>query len=299
MAGDGEFNRGTSYLQLDPDTLSIIAHRTSNRRSTVHGFAHHIGHDAVVEAGSPMSRLSSSANNSAATINVLSTRDWEPLASMSPGGNEYLTGAPRGAHNPTRAWGLFTTFNPSTNRSSVWKWYKAQDGLGDEWKLARLIEVESPARRRAGRLTSFFRRRKSETRNVSDLLLGIDDLSLYLCSPSTREILWYDISDHDSPRLVGTLNMRLGSAISRLGTPARPFRMVGSLDDRRLYVMSGEDQGGSRRSSRRIGWLARVNVGIAGEMALDPELQVSFGEQTPLSAALSGGDLSSEVFCFS
>ena len=299
VAGEGQYSRSTSYVELDPDTLTIAAHRLTARRSIVHGFAHHIGHDAFVEAGSPMPRLSSSASNSAAVINVLSTRDWEVVASLSPGGGEFLTGAPRGAHNPTRAWGVFATFNPSTERSSVWRWFKDQNLADEDWKLEKLLEVEIPPMPHTGGFTSLFRRRKKKVRDISDIVLSIDDTSLFLCSQSTREILWYDIRDHHSPRLIGTMSMILSDAVGRLGTPARPERMMGSLDGRRIYVISGPDHGGSRRSSRRIGWLARVNLGSPGEMELDRQLQVSFGEQTPLCATLAGGDTSSEVFCFS
>lgn len=142
---------------------------------------------------------------------------------------------------------------------------------------------------------------------LTDIDLSLDDKFLYAACWGTGELRQYDVSDPAKAKLIGSI--RLGGIAQRGAHPKFPQRRLNgapqmveiSRDGRRVYFTNSlyrtwDDQfypDGIR------GWMAKADVSPRGELTLDSNFFVDFGDQRAHQVRLEGGDASSDSYCFS
>jgi methanethiol oxidase len=142
---------------------------------------------------------------------------------------------------------------------------------------------------------------------LTDIDLSLDDKFLYAGCWGTGELRQYDVSDPTNAKLTGSI--RLGGIARRGAHPKNaqqrlngaPQMVEISRDGRRVYFTNSlyrtwDDQfypDGIR------GWMAKADVSPRGEMTLDPNFFVDFGDMRAHQVRLQGGDASSDSYCFS
>jgi selenium-binding protein 1 len=140
---------------------------------------------------------------------------------------------------------------------------------------------------------------------VSDIALSVDDRSLYVSCWGTGELKRYDVSDAHNPRETGSV--RLGGIVGRSPHPASgpvnggPQMVEVSRDGRRVYLTNSLYRSWDEQfyPDGIKGWLAKLDAGDDGSLAVDPDLFVEFPDgERPHQVRLQGGDASSDSYCF-
>jgi selenium-binding protein 1 len=116
----------------------------------------------------------------------------------------------------------------------------------------------------------------------------------------------YDVSDPLNATLAGTI--QLGGIVRRAAHPkfsqqrlnGAPQMVEISRDGRRVYFTNSlyrtwDDQ---FYPDGINGWMAKADVSSAGQLELDPNFFVDFGDLRAHQVRLEGGDASSDSYCF-
>ena len=246
------------------------------------------------------------------SIHVWDLRRRRHVQELSLGDEQQMTLELRPAHNPTRAYGFVgVVVSLKDLSSSIWLWYrdaskKGANGSDGAWAIKKVIEIPAEPADPAN-LPPILQGFKAVAPLVTDINLSVDDRFLYVSCWGTGEFIQYDVSDPFNPRKVGSI--RLGGIVSRAPHPRHPQRPLNggpqmvevSRDGRRVYFTNSlytplDTQfypDGVR------GWMAKVNVGPDGGMALDPKFFLESERLRPHQVRLEGGDASSDSYCYS
>ena len=208
----------------------------------------------------------------------------------------------RPAHDPRKDYGFACVVTSLKDLSaSIWLWHRD----GEEWKIQKVITIPAePAE--PDRLPELLKGFGAVPPLVTDLNLSLDDKQLYVSCWGTGDFLQYDVSDPFNPRLTG--KVRLGGIAAREAHPSSgplnggPQMVELSRDGRRVYVSNSLYTTWDRQfyPDGLDGWIAKLDVGEAGGMQLDPDfLTTGFDGRVPHQVRLDGGDASSDSYCFS
>jgi methanethiol oxidase len=140
---------------------------------------------------------------------------------------------------------------------------------------------------------------------ITDVLISMDDQSLYFSNWLHGDLRRYDISDPARPRLTGQL--WLGGLLGKPSDADRelsggPQMIQLSLDGRRLYVTNSLYSSWDNQFYPELrSWLLRVNCSPEGGMEIDPGFFVdlhdrSSGPARAHEVRLQGGDCTTEIF---
>ncbi|WP_263251692.1 selenium-binding family protein [Saccharopolyspora rosea] len=211
----------------------------------------------------------------------------------------------RPSHDPEATWGFAGVVVSTEDLSaSVWRWYRD----GASWAAEKVITIPAepadpdalpPALRPFGAVPPL----------VTDIDLSVDDRFLYVSCWGTGELKQYDVTDPSTPRETGSV--RLGGIVRRTPHPSAPDvplsggpQMVEiSRDGRRVYLTNSlygawDDQ----FYPDGVGaWMAKLNTGPAGGMAVDTEFfphGAEFRGRRVHQVRLEGGDASSDSYCY-
>jgi methanethiol oxidase len=135
---------------------------------------------------------------------------------------------------------------------------------------------------------------------ITDLLVSMDDTSLYFSNWLHGDLRRYDVSDPAQPKL--TAQLQLGGVLGRQGDAGRelnggPQMLQLSLDGRRLYVTNSLYSTWDNQFYPGLrSWLLRVNCSPDGGMEVDPDFFVDFSPARAHEVRLPGGDCTTEIF---
>src|SRR5919112_2069382 len=207
----------------------------------------------------------------------------------------------RPAHDPRKAYGFVGVVTSTADLSaSVWLWERKGDGTFKAEKVitipAEPAETEQlpPALQPFGAVPPL----------ITDIALSVDDKSLVVSCWGTGELKRYDVSDPRNPRETGSV--RLGGIVERAPHPAAgplkggPQMVELSRDGRRVYLTNSLYAAWDAQFYPEgiDGWLVKLDAGEDGSLAVDPDVFVPFSGERPHQVRLSGGDASSDSYCF-
>jgi selenium-binding protein 1 len=208
----------------------------------------------------------------------------------------------RPAHDPTKTHGFVgVVISLKDLSSSIWMW-SAHNGA---WKIQKIIDIPAePAD--PDLLPPMLKDFKAVPPLLTDIDLSLDDRFLYAACWGTGELRQYDVSDLLNAKLTGTI--RLGGIVGRAAHPkfsqqplnGAPQMVEISRDGRRVYFTNSlyrtwDDQ---FYPDGINGWMAKADVSSAGQLELDPNFFVDFGDLRAHQVRLEGGDASSDSYCF-
>lgn len=220
-------------------------------------------------------------------------------AQLEVGRDERMILELRPMHDPTKLMGFVNSVvNLRDLSSSIWLWFYEDGG----WQIEKVIEI--PAEKGDGGLPPILKPFGLVPPLVTDIDLSVDDKHLYVSLWGIGEVRQYDVSDPFKPRLTG--RVRLGGILHREGHPAgheltgAPQMLTISRDGRRVYVTnslysSWDNQfypGGVK------GWLVKLNANPGGGLEVDRDFFVEFEGARAHQVRLSGGDSSSDSYCY-
>ncbi|QIJ32856.1 selenium-binding family protein [Acidianus brierleyi] len=200
-------------------------------------------------------------------------------------------------HDPTKLMGFINmVVSLKDLSSSIWLWYYE----GGKWNAEKVIEIE--AEKSDTQLPEILKPFNAVPPLVTDIDLSLDDKYLYVSCWGTGEVRKYDVSNPFKPSLVG--KVKLGGIGSKEYHPSGvelsggPQMLEVSRDGKRIYVTNSlystwDNQfypGGIR------GWMVKLNS--EDGLRLDKEFLVDFGEARAHQTRLSGGDASSDSYCY-
>jgi selenium-binding protein 1 len=208
----------------------------------------------------------------------------------------------RPAHDPTKTYGFVgVVISLKDLSSSIWMW-RAHNGA---WAIQKIIEIPAePAN--PDLLPPMLKDFKAVPPLLTDIDLSLDDKFLYAACWGTGELRQYDVSDPFNAKLAGMI--RLGGIVRRTAHPkfsqqalnGAPQMVEISRDGRRVYFTNSlyrtwDDQ---FYPDGINGWMAKADVSPAGQLELDPNFFVDFGDLRAHQVRLEGGDASSDSYCF-
>lgn len=205
----------------------------------------------------------------------------------------------RPAHDPRRTYGFVGVVVSTADLSaSVWLWER---GEGGEVEASKVISIPAePAE--AERLPELLRPFGAVPPLITDIVLSVDDRSLFVSCWGTGEIKRYDVSDPRRPRETGSV--RLGGIVRRAEHPASgplkggPQMVELSRDGRRVYLTNSLYASWDAQFYPEgiDGWLVKLDSD--GDFRVDPDFFVEFSGERPHQVRLQGGDASSDSYCF-
>jgi len=217
----------------------------------------------------------------------------------------------RPAHNPRHAYGFVgVVMSLEDLSSSIFLWYLDGDGQGNgrggEWKARKVITIPAEPADPA-LLPPLLQGFGVVPPLVTDINLSLDDRFLYVSCWGTGETRQYDVSDPFNPVLTGAV--RLGGIVRRAAHPRDPAKPLNgasqmveiSRDGRRVYITNSlySPWDAQFYPDGIRGWMAKLDVGAGGGLALDDEFLLEFADgMRPHQVRLAGGDASSDSFCF-
>ncbi|HEY3684916.1 MAG TPA: selenium-binding protein SBP56-related protein [Streptosporangiaceae bacterium] len=213
----------------------------------------------------------------------------------------------RPAHDPAQTWGFAgVVVSVADLSASVWRWHRD----GGEWTADKVITIPAEPADPAD-LPPLLQGFGAVPPLVTDINLTVDDKWLYVSCWGTGELKQFDVSDPAHPRETGSV--RLGGITGRAAHPAAPGdpltggpQMVEvSRDGRRVYLTnslygSWDDQ---FYPDGVFPWMAKLDADTeAGGLTPDPRFfprDSAFNGLRVHQTRLSGGDASSDSYCFS
>ena len=208
----------------------------------------------------------------------------------------------RPAHDPDKPWGFVGVVVSTADLSaSIWLWHPA-DGNG---KIAATKVIEIPAEpAETEQLPPALQPFGAVPPLVTDIALSVDDRTLYVSCWGTGELKRFDVTDPFHP--VETGSVRLGGIVSQAAHPSAgavnggPQMVEVSRDGKRVYLTNSLYASWDAQfyPGGIHGWMVKLDSEPGGGFALDPEFFVPFDGERPHQVRLSGGDASSDSYCF-
>src|SRR3954463_10372307 len=207
----------------------------------------------------------------------------------------------RPAHDVRKPYGFVGVVTSTADLSaSVWLWERADDGRVSAKKV---ISVPAePAE--ADQLPPLLQPVGAVPPLITDISLSVDDRWLLVSCWGTGEIKRYDVSDPRHPRETATV--KLGGIVERAAHPASgplkggPQMVETSRDGRRVYLTNSLYAAWDEQFYPEgiDGWFVKLDAGEDGSLTVDPGVFVPFSGERPHQVRLSGGDASSDSYCF-
>ena len=207
----------------------------------------------------------------------------------------------RPAHNPSKAYGFVGVVTSTADLSaSVWLWERAGDGT---FSVEKVISIPAePAE--AELLPPLLQPFGAVPPLVTDISLSVDDKDLYVSCWGTGELKRFDVSDPRNPRETGSV--RLGGIVARAAHPASgplnggPQMVETSRDGKRIFLTNSLYAAWDEQfyPNGIDGWFVKLDAGSDGSLTVDPDVFVPFSGERPHQVRLSGGDASSDSYCF-
>jgi selenium-binding protein 1 len=286
VKGAWEADRGPQYLAYD--------------------FWWHLGHDTMItsEWGTP-NMVEGGVNPDlfgkyGHELHVWDLRSRKHRQSIDLGAEQQMVLELRPSHDPNRTFGFVNTVVSLADLSSaIWTWY-LDNG---RWAVRKIIEIPAePADEDL--LPPALKPFKAVPPLVTDINLSLDDKFLYVSCWGTGDLRQYDVSDPFAPRLVGSV--RLGGIVSHGAHPkggelnGGPQMVELSRDGRRLYLSNSLYASWDAQFYPEgiRGWVMRLDADPNGGLSVDPNFFVPFDGERPHQIHLSGGDASSDSYCF-
>jgi selenium-binding protein 1 len=242
-------------------------------------------------------------------VHVWDLRKRDHLQRLPVGPDDQMVLELRPAHDPRKSYGFVgVVTNVKDLSASIWLWHREGgiDATEGKFALTEVLRIPAepadpallpPALQPFGAVPPL----------VSDIALSVDDRFLYVSCWGTGELQQYDVGDPLHPRLVGSV--RIGGIVSRAAHPSAPDRPLNggpqmlelSRDGRRVYVTNSLYLAWDAQfyPAGIEGWMARLDTKPEGGLTLDPKGLVRFPDgMRPHQVRLSGGDASSDSYCF-
>ena len=276
-------------------------------------FAWHLGQDVMVssEWGTP-NMVKDGVNPELLlggkyghALHVWDLRRRRHLQTIELGAQYQMVLELRPARDPRKAYGFAgVVISLEDLSSSIWVWYL--DPADEQWKAKKVITIPAEPADPAD-LPPLLQGFKAVPPLVTDINLSLDDRYLYVSCWGTGELRQYDVSDPFNPVLSGSA--KIGGIVARTAHPrdaARPLnggpQMVEvSRDGRRVYLTNAlfTPWDAQFYPDGIRGWMVKLDAAEGGGIALDPRFLVDTGERLrPHQLKLSGGDASSDSFCY-
>jgi selenium-binding protein 1 len=139
---------------------------------------------------------------------------------------------------------------------------------------------------------------------VTDIVLSLDDRSLYVSCWGTGELRRYDVTDPFAPTLASSV--RLGGIVGNAPHPVAgplnggPQMVEVSRDGTRVYLTNSLYASWDAQFYPEgiNGWAVKLDADPGGGLAVDPRFFVPFDGERPHQVRLQGGDASSDSYCF-
>jgi methanethiol oxidase len=286
VKGAWEADRGPQYLAYD--------------------FWWHLGHDTLItsEWGTP-NMVEGGVNPDlfgkyGHQLHVWDLRTRKHRQAIELGAEQQMVLELRPSHDPNRTFGFVNTVVSLTDlSSSIFTWYLDNGS----WAVRKVISIPAePADE--SQLPPALKPFKAVPPLVTDINLSLDDRYLYVSCWGTGELRQYDVSDPFAPRLAGSV--RLGGIVSHAAHPrggdlnGGPQMVELSRDGRRIYLTNSLYASWDAQFYPEgiRGWLTRLDAGPNGGLSVDPNFFLDFQGERPHQVHLSGGDASSDSYCF-
>jgi selenium-binding protein 1 len=207
----------------------------------------------------------------------------------------------RPAHDPRKPYGFVGVVVSTADLSaSVWLWERGEDGTVGVEKVITI--PAEPAE--ADQLPELLKPFGAVPPLITDIVLSVDDRSLFVSCWGTGELKRFDVSNPRAPRETGSV--RLGGIAGRAPHPAAgalnggPQMVEVSRDGSRVYLTNSLYASWDAQFYPEgiDGWLVKLDASPDGGLAVDPNVFVEFSGERPHQVRLQGGDASSDSYCF-
>ena len=207
----------------------------------------------------------------------------------------------RPAHNPSQAYGFVGVVTNTTDLTgSIWLWERAEDGTFSATKVITIPPEPAEAEQLPPLLQPF----GAVPALITDISLSVDDKDLYVSCWGTGELKRFDVSDPRHPRETGSV--RLGGIVQRAAHPASgplnggPQMVETSRDGKRIFLTNSLYAAWDAQFYPEgiDGWFVKLDANPDGSLTVDPDVFVPFSGERPHQVRLSGGDASSDSYCF-
>jgi selenium-binding protein 1 len=207
----------------------------------------------------------------------------------------------RPAHDPSKAYGFVGVVTSTADLSaSVWLWERAADG---SFSVEKVITIPAePAE--ADQLPPLLQPFGAVPPLITDISLSVDDADLYVSCWGTGELKRFDVSNPKAPRETGSV--RLGGIVERAAHPASgplnggPQMVETSRDGKRVFLTNSLYAAWDAQfyPNGLDGWFVKLDANADGSLTVDPGVFIAFTGERPHQVRLSGGDASSDSYCF-
>jgi methanethiol oxidase len=182
----------------------------------------------------------------------------------------------------------------------VWLWNRGDDGRVSVEKVITIPAEPAEAEQLPPILQPF----GAVPPLITDISLSVDDKDLYVSCWGTGELKRFDVSNPRQPR--ETASVRLGGIVGRAAHPAGgplnggPQMVETSRDGRRIYLTNSLYASWDAQFYPEgiDGWFVKLDAGDDGSLTVDPDVFVPYSGERPHQVRLSGGDASSDSYCF-
>jgi selenium-binding protein 1 len=317
-APDGEGPGG--IFMMDPESFDILGRWEIDRgpQYLAYDFWWHLGYDTMItsEWGTP-NMVQNGVNPELLLgakyghqLHVWDLRRRSHVQALDLGSEHQIALELRPAHDPTKPYGFMNSVVSLKDlSSSIWLWH--HDSVKDKskrnggWQIQKVIEIPAePAN--ADDLPPLLKDFKAVPPLVTDIVLSLDDRTLYVSCWGTGELRQYDVSDPFSPKLTGSVY--IGGIVRRAAHPSQPDTPLNggpqmvelSRDGRRVYFTNSlyapwdvQFYPEGLRS-----WMVKLDADPAGGMRMDTKFFLQFDELRGHQIRLNGGDASSDSYCY-
>jgi selenium-binding protein 1 len=207
----------------------------------------------------------------------------------------------RPAHDPSKAYGFVGVVTSTADLSaSVWLWERADDGRVSVKKVISIPAEPAEAEQLPPLLQPF----GAVPPLITDISLSVDDQDLYVSCWGTGELRRFNVSDPHNPRETGSV--RLGGIVSKAAHPASgplnggPQMVETSRDGKRIFLTNSLYAAWDAQfyPNGLDGWVVKLDANPDGSLTVDPDVFVPYSGERPHQVRLSGGDASSDSYCF-
>jgi selenium-binding protein 1 len=207
----------------------------------------------------------------------------------------------RPAHNPSKAYGFVGVVTSTADLSaSVWLWERADDGTVSAKKVISIPAEPAEVEQLPPLLQGF----GAVPPLITDISLSVDDQDLYVSCWGTGELKRFNVSDPHNPRETGSV--RLGGIVSKAAHPASgplnggPQMVETSRDGKRIFLTNSLYAAWDEQfyPNGIDGWFVKLDANPDGSLTIDPDVFVPYSGERPHQVRLSGGDASSDSYCF-